>query len=826
MEPRKPYKVIGAYDSETTNINENGEHMAFPILHQLGLLDGTPLTEITPDNVEEHTQIELYRHSFDMHARLDQIVSASADYVPVILCHNLAFDMYGLSSWLARHDVRVLAKSARKPITFTVRDENGAPRLVIWDTLIFSQQGLERMGKDCGYDKAVGEWDYNLIRTPETPLTPEEIDYAQKDIYTLLAWLGWWLRRNPDIEPDKLALNVVTKTGVVRERRRVRFSDLKGRGLRRKVGHYWLMRCRMEQAKSDDELFTMLAATRGGFTFCASSAASVPYDLVDSDLCVTAYDATSQHPAQLVSKFYPYDFRERNTEILELAFELIGKIPFSRILESWDKPFPVAFYGCYEFTNLRPKKDSIFERFGVFPLASARYKSYEGAKLDEENGDKAAYQDYMQRREYCDSATNAKCAFGKLISADTARLYITELTAWEIWQAYEWDDVRAVHGYETGKFTRPSDMDVISVMQFYKAKDQFKLAREHFYNEGTIHNGDALETLGIPHAIVASMQDGSISAGDVEATYLSLKADLNAIFGISASNQYRRPTELNENGIEYIGEFGICNAPKHSKVWYQFGQRIVGWSRIAQICALYLVEPYTIQVVNGDTDSIKIVAKRSDLDSIDEALAHMGAAIDKGKDVVCLRIRNSYPDVYDELKYIGHYVHEFTSERFCASWNKAYCTQDVGKDSKRHFSFTLAGIPTRKRESNFSSFIGLNGLADRLYALGWSFADVSNLFLGYNVTFANDVIRMNGRKFPEWGETVYRRVTDYLGNTSTVAEPAALALYPMTKTVNDTNSAENATNMIYALENNPDVNTGAKLVYSCGVLDLEDIYYE
>ena len=84
---------------------------------------------------------------------------------------------------------------------------------------------------------------------------------------------------------------------------------------------------------------------------------------------------------------------------------------------------------------------------------------------------------------------------------------------------------------------------------------------------------------------------------------------------------------------------------------------------------------------------------------------------------------------------------------------------------------------------------------------------------------------MNGRKFPEWGETIFRRVTDYQGNTSTVAEPAALALYPMTKTVNDTTSAENATNMIYAIENNADVNTGAKLVYSGGVLDLEDIYY-
>lgn len=820
---RKPYKIIGAYDSETTNYEKNGVVTAFPILHQLGLLDGTPLEQINAQNVEQCTHVELYRHSLDLFARLDEMVSRTSDYVPVLLCHNLAFDMYGLSPWLSRHDVKVLAKSARKPITFTIRGENGEPALVIWDTLIFSQQSLERMGKDCGYVKGVGEWDYDLIRTPETPLTDAELDYAKRDIHTLLAWFGWWIRRNPDIAAERLGLNVVTKTGIVRERRRVRFDQVRGKGLKQNVGRFWLYRCRMEQAKSDDELFTMLAATRGGFTFCASSAASVPYDLVGTDEVVTAYDATSQHPAQLVSHFYPVRFREQPPMVLNAAFDLIGAITVERVLMKWAKPFPVAFYACFEFENLRPKSGSLFERFGVFPLASARYKTPEQLKLDEDNGDKAAYMDHMARRDYCDMAVNAEYAFGKLISADKARLYITELTAWEIWQAYEWDSVKAVHGYETGRFTRPSDMDVISVMQFYKAKDEFKKARGQFYSKGTIDNAETLENLGILHAITSSMENGTISKGDVEATYLGLKADLNAIFGISASNQYRRPTVLDEDGITYTGDFGICNAPKNPKVWYQFGQRIVGWSRIAQICALHLLEPYSIQIINGDTDSVKVLAKRADAGNMQKALDVLAKSIDKAKKDVCKRVEQRYPDMFDPLDYIGHYVHEFDSDRFCASWNKAYCSQDIGKDGKRRFSFTLAGIPTRRRENDFCSFIGLNGYADRLHGLGWTFSDVCNLFLGYNVTFANDVIRMNARKFPEWGEHVYMKVTDYTGKTSIVAEPCALALYPMTKTVNDTSSVDNLENMIYAVANNPNVNTGRKLVYSSGVLDMEVI---
>lgn len=822
MKERKPYRIVGAYDSETTNYNEQGVVTAFPILHQLGLLGGTPVEEVTAENVEEHVSISMFRHALDLYRALDNLISTDLDYVPVIMCHNLSFDMYGLSPWLARHEVKVLAKSERKPITFTILDEAGNPALVIWDTLVFTQQSLERMGNDCGYKKGSGEWDYGLVRTPSTPLTPDEVDYAKRDIYVLFAWFGWWLRRNPDIDPSRLAINVVTKTGVVRERRRVRFSKLKGAGLRDNVQRYWFFRNRCEAPATDDELYTMMAATRGGFTFCSSSNASVPYDLVGSDDIVAAFDATSQHPAQLVSHFYPINFKERSQQVLEESFNLISKVKMARVLKMWERPFPVAFYGCFEFDNLRPKKGTVYERCGVFPLASARYKDSEQLAFDEDNGDKAAYQEEMNRRDYCDSAQNAVCAFGKLVSAEKARLYITELTAWEICQCYDFDAVRAVHGYSTGRFAKPSDIDVISVMQFYKAKDQFKIAREQFFEKKTIDSKEELIRLGIAPAIAEGMEAGTISDGDVDATYMGLKADLNAIFGISCSNQYRRPTVLTNTGIAYTGDFGICNAPKTPKVWYQFGQRIVGWSRIAQICAIELTMPYAKELINGDTDSVKELVPRANIGKVEQALEKLGRAVDAGKQKVCERVQRAYPAMYDPLEQIGWYVHEFDSERFCAAWNKAYATQDVDKrEGVRRFSFTMAGIPTRRRVNDFSCFIGVNGFADRLFALGWSFADICNVFLGYNVTYAHDIIKLNGRRFPEWGEHAFLDVTDYRGARSKVAEPCALALFPMAKTINDTGTPDNEANMAYAIRNNPNVNTARKLIFAGGVADIE-----
>ena len=389
-----------------------------------------------------------------------------------------------------------------------------------------------------------------------------------------------------------------------------------------------------------------------------------------------------------------------------------------------------------------------------------------------------------------------------------------------MWQAYEWDSVKAVHGYETGNFCKPNDIDVISVMQFYQAKNEFKIARSRHYSGKQISNGRKLRNLGISNAIVSELEQGTILPGDIEATYLGLKADLNAIFGISASNQYRRDTVISETGIEYVGDFGICNAPKTPKVWYQFGQRIVGWSRIAQICAMYLIEPHCETIINGDTDSVKIICREDNLKDIETSLIRLSDAIDIGKKLVCSRCKYAYPKQYDPLNKIGYYVLEFVTKRFCASWNKAYCTHD----DDNGFAFTLAGIPTRKRQNDHVSFIGLNGYADRLYRLGSSFSDVCNLFLGYNVTFAYDVIKMNGRKFPEWEEVYFGDVTDYLGNTDKVAEVSALALYPLSKTVNDTSNVDNRQNMRYAVQNNAQVNTVPKLVHASGVIDFEGIF--
>ena len=795
---KKPYRIFGAYDSETTNTNEYGTHRAFPVLHQLGTLD-CPVEALNADTVEQHVKIELYRHAVDLYARLDEIAATSYDFVPVICCHNLSFDMYGLSPWLDTLDnVRVLAKSKRKPITFTICDAEGNARLVLWDTLVFTGQSLDSMGRDCGYLKASGKWDYDLVRTPETPLTDDEIEYSKKDIYALLAFMGWWLQRNPDIEPSKLGLNVVTKTGVVRERRRILFDSLKGKGCKYNVGRFWHFINRQQQPKTDDELYTMFACTRGGFTFCSSRNAGIPFDLDDTELSVLGFDATSQHPAQMVCHFYPVNFHESEPRTLDHAFVNVTKRSIDYVLSNYEKPFNVAFNAAFEFENLRPKHGTLFEECGIAPLASARILD-DQRDIDEDNEQAQQFKEHLVKLGYQDSCRNPRFEFGKLVSADMAILFLTELAAWEMAQAYEWDSVKAIGGYLTGRFVRPSDMSTVSVMTFYKAKNEFKKARESYYKKGTITNGEILKSLGIAESIVTLMETGNATDSEVDSAYQSTKANLNALFGIEASNEYRRDTVLTSNGIDYEGEMGIANAPKNPKAWYQFGQRIVGWSRIAQILNMTLAYPHVETIINGDTDSIKFVCRKDKAQTVAHALEQYSNAVDKAKETVMQRVKFSYPNYYDELKNIGHYELEFEVKRFCASWNKAYCTHDVDpRDGKRKFAFTLAGIPAR---------LGVNQGADWFHANGMSYAEICSLMLGYNVTYAHSVIRLNARSFPEWGAAYVGSVTDYLSRETKVYEPAALCLYPMSKTVNDTRNFENRINGEIAKANNPNINT-------------------
>lgn len=806
----KPYKICCAYDTETTNVSSFENIFAFPILYQIGTFFGD-IKQLNNDNVEQLVTVNLFRDYERIYSFFDSLIEKGIDenFVPVIMVHNLGFDMYSLAPYFKNKECEVLAKTSTSPITIKIKNEKET-LLVFWDTSGFYMKSLEKLGEECGYKKLVGSWNYDLIRTPETPLTQKEIEYAKHDIYVLFAYLPYYLKNNHLLNVEDFACKIVTKTSAVRAKRLALFQNLKpeGKNTRFKVGNYWHYLNNQEKPKSNDELYTMHACTRGGFTFCASKNASKVFDMASTDYSIIGFDATSQHPAQMVSHVYPVQFKKQTKEILELDLQIVQQKTIDDILNNWREPFGIAFNACIEFYDLKPKENSIAD-YGIYPLASARIKD-DAFVFDNEAY--KLFKDDIALFGFKDTAKNAKYEFGKLVSCDYCKLFLTELAFYEMCNFYTWSKCDVLFGYDTARFAKPTDLSILSVMYFYKAKNTFKGIMNKYLKREEVADDDLkqLETVA-PFSLIESIKNKTVDDAELKAYYQIIKSDLNSLFGIEATNEARADTVLNEDGIVFDGFATIENLPKNSKVWYQYGQRIVGWSRVAQLVNMELLKPHVTTIINGDTDSIKILVHEDDIESATNALEKYNKAIDKAKHLVTSRVRKQYPKHFDELSEIGYYVSEFKVKKFCAAWNKAYAMQYFDKkENKEVFDITLAGLATSTNFKDVKENIFRNSLVEfcnYMYELGATFDEICSLVLGYNVTISSNITKLNGRKIPKFGEFVETEITDYLGNCAHVKAPAAVALYPMQKEINNTLNEDNYKNMQIAYSNNDKINT-------------------
>lgn len=130
-----------------------------------------------------------------------------------IYVHHLGYDWTYLRRFFFkefRFPIEQLNVKSHYPIQ--IKFENG---LILKDSLILAQRGLERWAKDMQVlaQKAVGDWDYNKLRNQDTPISVNEIHYAEFDtlsqaqcIDKLRLQLGKWIGNMP-----------FTSTGILRE---------------------------------------------------------------------------------------------------------------------------------------------------------------------------------------------------------------------------------------------------------------------------------------------------------------------------------------------------------------------------------------------------------------------------------------------------------------------------------------------------------------------------------------------------------------------------------------------------------------------------------
>ena len=797
MKARKEYRVAAIFDTETTNIGEGAETRAYPILYIFNDLRAIPLESYTPDTDD----VRFYRRTSEALTYIDDLITygRAHGYVPIIAAYNLMFDMQTILLELAQsYTIEVNAQTATSVYTLDLCvDGNVVCRF--WDTFYLEMGGLRAMGETCGLPKAVGDWDYTLVRTPETPLTEEEMFYARRDVQVIPQYLQWLLRANHWLTPDMLGCRVLTKTSLVRQmaRREIggRRVTLQG-GKKITLQRAFEMTCDQEFPKNYEAYALRKSCFRGGLTFTSAKTASVVVDNVAS------LDVTSMHHAFINGRRLPVKFAVTPSEVLQIACERIVSTPLEDVLYNYSDPFRTGLHVAIGFTNLRLRANTCFADWGIAICPRSKFVRTLQADTDYGNNERAKTQENSVRAYgYVDSAVNPTFAFGKLYRADECILHVNEIELWNVAQVYEFDEMRVLYGEATTKSIVPPDYVTLQSNMLFARKTDVKNLIKH-YTEGVPYAGDIPES--IPEGIARDARAGTLSVKFLQSYYGStVKGQFNGIYGTQAQDVMKADYRVTETGELEVDKATICTPenfakkrPKTPRVLYTYGMRIVAGSRMHLVIAMMLIYRRfgnRVTVTGGDTDSLKISCTDDVTDAeLLDALEPLHTAIENAINLTMRRVRNTAPDMASTLDHIGKFEVEDCggTTRYAEHvelWNKAR----VSLDMSGRVHVTCAGLPRPDGVYTIEDCI------EDIMCMGHGFAETVRLALGYDVLVDYEICHTLQRNCPHVWDRYVGTVTDYRGAACHVDVPEAIALYPSGRWLGESDKQANGENLTY-----------------------------
>lgn len=779
---RKKLEIAAIYDTETTNIGKGEDTRAFPILFIDNDIRGVDLYNYTPD---EDDNINFYRYEDEMLARIDEYIEWGEimNVVPIICAYNLMFDLQPLMEQLNEaYEIRASAQSSTNVYTIDLYSEDNHV-LRFWDCFHLEMRGLRAMGETAGLEKAVGDWNYSLIRTPETQLSDLELFYAGRDVQVIPAYLRYLLHANEWMRQNDFGYRVLTKTSIVRQMARREIEPLlvpKKDGSMLKLGYAFLRQCKSE-LPIDYSLYALRKACfRGGFTFT-----SARYSMT-LQKNVVSVDVTSMHHTFINGRFVPQDFKVQTRETIQLAALEVIETDLDYVLENYHKPFLVAFHAVINFTNIRLRKGTCFEEWGIALEAMSKFSKSVIAGTEYGLDPQEALQtNYNRGRGWRDTYDDAQFALGKLYWGNDVTLNLTELELWTLSRVYEWDSMSVMFGEMTRHFKRPPDYVTLQSNKLYEMKSKAKLISKR-YRKGEPYTGDLKL---IPDGIAEGLRKGTLEPDFFEQWYVStVKGMFNGIYGTMAQDVYK-PNYKCEDGELLVDEDTVTTednfeekTPRSTRVLYTYGMRIVGGSRMHMVIAMELLHKYfgdRVRVLGGDTDSMKMSCDDDVTDEeIERSLEPIAIASTEAINRCMDRLRKQFPDLASGLGGIGGFEIENRGRHYplhIECWNKMRVSFD-GKNTH----ITAAGLPRPINVYHIETFM------DDLIAGGNSPETVLQECVGFDVYVSYSVSHTLSHHKPKSSDIYDRTVTDYQDNTTHVTAHETTALYENGRWIGET----------------------------------------
>lgn len=793
---RQDFTLAMIYDTETCNISFTEDNItkyrAYPVLFIENDIRDKDLNYYDPDS----DNIYFYRTEAEMLSRIDEYImwGKVVGKVPIICAYNLMFDLQPLMEELnKKYDIHVNAQSSTNVYTLDLLyEETDVVALRFWDTYHLEMRGLAAMGKTCGLSKAVGDWDYDKIRTPKTPLTDEELFYAKRDVQVIPAYLQYLLRANEWLNQKDLGVRVITKTSLVRQMARRDIGRIKvgsENGKKISLDKIFVDLCMNELPTSFKIYALRKACFRGGFTFTSAAYAStIQHNIISADV-------TSMHHTFINGRFCAINFNVVDRAHLLYVCEDIINTPREVIMSNYHKPFNFAIHARIRFNNIRLKKDTCFDKWGIALEAMAKFKKEVVAFSDYGLSATATIQENEVRGTgFYDKYDEATFAFGKLYEGTTVTLHLTELELWALSRVYEWDEMTPIVGEVSGRFIPPPEFVSLQSNVLFEQKSKAKFVSEH-YIEGERY---PFNTTGLPVGIAEGLENGTLEKQFFDEWYSNtVKGQFNGIYGTQAQDIYKGDFICINGDIMANYESRTTEEnwdekqPQSCRVFYNYGMRIVGGSRLHMILALELLDEYfgdSIRVLGGDTDSIK-ASVNDDVTDEDLELALKPLldcsteAVKKSQEV----IRKKFPDMASILKGLGGFEIENKGHHYDTHielWNKCR----ISWDGKAHI--TAAGVSRPIGKYHIGTFI-------EELAAKYNIEDVMSICFGYNTIIDYGISHSLEGYRPNAKDRLNRVVKDYLGNEALVTCHESVALYPVHRAVGETIKSSNSQNVKY-----------------------------
>lgn len=793
----REWQVAGVFDTETTTVGEGDKARAFTVSWQWNDLRTVNLATYRPE-VDDHITVSRSPKAFL--AWIDTLVDWGADVgvVPVVTAYNLRFDLQSVLADLAKKYPGMRVNAMNRQTIYTLdllRDDEIALRF--WDTWHLNGNGLAAMGALAGLPKATGSWDYRRVRTPETPLTDEEEFYARRDVQVIPAYLRYVLSTNPWLAPSTLGHTVITSTSLVRRFARANIAPLHPADSARNLSELYSLRCDAEKPRTFEAYAARRACFRGGWTFTCGKLASVAVENVAS------LDVTSMHHT-FMARAVPVNFRPFPPVVMRDMMDMVLETSRDDVLVSYERPFRCAFHGCFRFRNLRLKKGSCFEDWDMATLSAAKALPFpEPFDIGEGQDDRAAAQEAAEiKAGYRDHVKGGVYSFGKIVAAEVADVWLSEVELWIMSRVYQWDSVEPLGGEATMSFRKCPDFIALQSRMLFRQKDEMKqLVRG--YREGEPYLSPIGDT--VPLTIAEAARNGTLTTHALNGAYYHLKTMFNSIYGTLCENEFKPHFKVKDGELD-VDDESVCTPdnfhkriPKHSRVWFQMGLRVVAGSRLHLVIALELLyERFgeRVTALGGDTDSIKL---RCDHDVTDDEIMDCLKVLHAAADTC---IKRGYQRTQREfagrfpldMPDVGHFDIERCGVNADGSdarrwawhielWNKAR----VSIDGAGRAQVTCSGL---SRPRNAYSAVDWYEDAARAKGACWSLEHG----IGYETYVANDLCHMLARHVPAPKDMFDADVTDYRGVTTHVHEHECVALFdtgkelaaPTTKDTMDT----------------------------------------